>query len=128
MVLSFIMERRKFYFIILFSLVNNSEGDMDVRNVYLNKILNHKKIMSNPSDVLAPENNIEASTCIQKCMALLECSSFNYNVKEKMCEFLSQDGHLSSENTEVGWEFYKIVQTSTQNGSYDPVTLFIEEI
>ena len=73
--------------------------------------------MDDSSDLLSIDGNVEAVTCMEKCMSLLECTAFNYNAINKVCEFIPEQNQQMSPTSAQNWEFYRVVKTVTQKGN-----------
>ena len=50
-------------------------------------------------------------------MSLLECTSFNYDVVNKICEFIAEQNQPISLTSVQNWEFYRVTKTVTQKGN-----------
>ena len=73
--------------------------------------------MSDSSDLLSIDGNVEAVECVEKCMSLLECTSFNHDFINKVCEYIPEQNQPMSLTSAQNWESYRVVKTVTQNGN-----------
>ena len=104
----------------LFLLIRISENTHCLglsRSLYLQKLSQQKSLVDDSSDLLSIDRSIEAVICMQKCMSLLECTSFNYDIINKVCEFIREQNQPISLTSVQNWEVYRNVKTVTQKGN-----------
>ena len=112
----------------LFLLIHNSEKPHCLglsKSLYLQKLSHQKSLVDDSRDLLSIDGSVEAVVCIEKCMSLLECTSFNYDIINKVCEFIPEQNQPISLTSEENWEFYRVVKTVTQKGNTYLCTFFI---
>ena len=86
------------------------------RSLYLQKVSHQKILVADSSDLLAIDGNVEAVECVEKCMLLLECSSFNYDFISIVCEYIPESQPVSLTSVQ-NWDLYRVVKAVTQNGN-----------
>ena len=104
----------------LFLLIHNSEKTHCLglsRSLNLQKFSHQKSLVDDSSDLLSIDGSVEAVMCIEKCMSLLECTSFNYDAVNKVCEFIGGHNQPTSLTSAENWEFYQVTKTVTQKGN-----------
>ena len=104
----------------LFLLIHNSENTQCLglsRSLYLQKLSHQKLLMDDSGDLLSIDENVEAVKCMEKCMSLLKCTAFNYDVVNKVCEFIPEQNQPISLTSAQNSEFYRVLKTVTQKGN-----------
>lgn len=109
---------RELYFMcgIILGFSNKVQGEGNLyRGMYASEVegLRDREI---PIDLLEEEfrNVRSASTCLQKCLGVPKCLSFQWNLMEERCG-LYNNTFSSSVNIQIGNRYYAVMKGSSNN-------------